>query len=450
MKDISYRENLTCEGNQLDAIGCHSVIILVGGSISKRRLFEQHILGVGHQRFSIVHLNPPSQQRRGREGAKTPWDPREYIGSLSDAFRIAAVIPMIDSVVCYCDSMNAKLGLSGNDPKTSLERVDKQKMQKACADVGLVHAKSVRVSSINQAIRVWQDSFGSNEVVLKPPRSGGCDGIAICSSIVEISEHMNRQLNAVNLEKLRNTDIVIQELIMIDYEYVINTVSLDGIHFVSDVWRGTPKRNGRLFLYDTQELVFDLASVKEIIEYTKSVLSAVGVRHGACHTEVGVVMNSKNNTIESIKLIEVNSRLAGEMRASNVIPGWRGEDQIYWLLISLIDPARLLKEGIPRSDPAYSNTVIVVFLQNTRYLSCSITDIGLEAIRRLPSFFRFGRSLGWANETVADKKSVRLGRTLDLVSSPGVVMLVGPSASQDASEVRRIEASLLYDPTHAS
>jgi hypothetical protein len=423
------------------------VIVIVGGSILKRRLFEHNIERLRLTNVSIVHLVPPTLTRRSADSFSSFSNIGDEILELSTRFRIIALIPLVDSVVGYCDAISAKLGLRGNNPDTSLLRVDKEKMQQACVSAGLDHAKSMRVSSVNEAIYVWKDHFGSGEVVLKPPRSGGCDGIAICSTIVEISHHVEQQLNAINLEKLRNTEIVIQELIRMTYEYVINTVTVDGIHFVCDVWRSAPKRNGNLFLYDTQELIIDLESVKEVIEYTKCVLTAVGVRHGACHTEVGVVMNKNNNTsIQSIYLIEVNCRLAGEIRTSYTLPGWNGEDQIFWLLISLIDPKKILTSGIPPSKPSPENTVSVIFLRNLKYQSCCISETGLETIKKLPSFFRFGRSLVWANETSKPKNVIRLGRTVDLISSPGVVMLVGPSARQDAYTVREIENSILYDP----
>jgi biotin carboxylase len=290
---------------------------------------------------------------------------------------------------------------------------------------------------------LWRDEFFSGEVVIKPPRSGGCDGVAVCGDIVSLSKHIQQQLLAINLEKIRNTELIIQEYLMVDCEYVVNTVSVRGRHFITDVWRSSPKRQSGFFLYDTQELVTDLGSVRDVIEYAKAVLTAVEVQHGACHIEIGSVESAESD--RALTLIEVNARLAGEIRTSNAIPGWYGFDQVYWFLKSILNPEEFDVE--PDLSELYSNdnpTVIVVFLQNLHHASCCLSNEGIESIRKLGSFFKFGRGLAYANERGTEISSRRIGRTVDLVSSPGVVMLVGPAAKDDVIRVRNIEKRYLY------
>lgn len=393
-----------------------------------------------------MHLNPPTLIRSVDSLAAPSWDPRDSISSLADNFNIVAVLPLIDSVVPQCDMICRKLGLRGNDPSTSLTRVDKEQMQSALGISGISSARSRRVSSVNEAISVWQTEFNSKPVVLKPPRSGGCDGVSVCSTILDVTSHFQRHLHVLNLERIRNTEMIMQELIEMDYEYVVNTVSVGGHHFVCDVWRGKGKRNGKQFIYDTQELVVDLDGIRYIIDYTKSVLTAVGVIFGACHTELGV--RYSNDRGASVYLIEVNPRLAGEIRTSDDIPGWNGRDQIYWLLTSIVDPAVLLERGIPKSLSSPDNTVIVVFLRNLKFHTCLIVEKGLNALRGLRSFSRFGRGLVWANDSNADRPTTRYTKTTDLVSSPGVVILMGPTAHYDAMRVRQIEETYLYQPLH--
>lgn len=71
---------------------------------------------------------------------------------------------------------------------------------------------SERVSSIEEALRVWEYNFNCQKVVCKPPRSGGSDGVQVCSDKNEIIACMQKFHNAINLERLRNTDIIMQEL----------------------------------------------------------------------------------------------------------------------------------------------------------------------------------------------------------------------------------------------
>ena len=414
-----------------------NVILLVGGSVIKRRLFEMHLQTLGCKDVGIVHLTPPSLVKMREQSCASSWDPRESLAEVSGHFRLIAVVPLIDSMVPFCDLMCQKLGIRGNDPSTSLMRVDKERMQRACSTAGVPHTRSHRISSLHEAICVWRDEFSSAEVVVKPVRSGGCDGVAVCTSIATLSDHVNRQLNALNLERTRNSELVMQEYLRVECEYVVNTVSINGVHFVCDVWRSSPKRSDEMFLYDTQELVTDLTTISHVIDYAKSVLNAVQVREGACHTEIGQCSDESGRM--RLSLIEVNPRLAGEIRTTNEIPGWCHFDQIYWLLVSILCPQRLVEAPLNSVTP----NVIVVFLKNTLAGSCYLQETGIALIRELPSFFRFGRGLAWANDRSLIKMH-RVGRTVDLVSSPGAVILVGTSAREDALKIRSIEKNSLY------
>jgi hypothetical protein len=436
MKDLIPDINPATTGPS-DASDFTSVIILVGGSVIKRRLFEMHLQALDYKDVGIVHLTPPNLAKMREQSCASSWDPRDSLSDFYDHFKLIAIVPLIDAMAPFCDLMCQKLGIRGNDPSTSLLRVDKECMQQACSAAGVPFTISRRIESLHEAICVWRDEFFSADVVVKPVRSGGCDGVAVCNSIANLSDHVNRQLNALNLERTRNSELVMQEYLRVECEYVVNTVSINGFHFVCDVWRSSPKRSGELFLYDTQELVTNLTSISHVIDYAKSVLNAVQVREGACHTEIGQCRDELDQI--RLSLIEVNPRLAGEIRTTNEIAGWHHFDQIYWLLVSILCPHRLVAAPLNSVTP----NVIVVFLKNSLAGPCYLLETGIALIRELPSFFRFGRGLAWANDRSLIKKH-RVGRTVDLVSSPGAVILVGASAREDALKIRSIEKNSLY------
>ena len=418
--------------------GASSVIVLVGGSVTKRRLFESHLKALGCSEIGIIHLSPQSVTTAKSPKSPFPWDPCAAVLSVSERFRILGIVPLVDSAVGFCDMLCQRMGIAGNDPQTSLHRTDKEEMQRACRAAGLRNIESVRISSLHEAISVWQTRFGSGEVVIKPPRSGGCDGVAVCATMVDVSTHVRQQLHKLNLEKHRNTELVVQEYMCMNSEFVINTVSSGGRHFVTDVWRSAPKRSGDSFIYDYQELVQDTERLGNIFDYTKKILDAVGVRHGACHVEVAASIDT-NGCVQDVVLIEVNARIAGEIRTSNLISGWDRGDQIFWLLVSLLFPPRLEKLNSLSHTPV---ATIAVFLRNLAFAQAALNQSCLEEIRRLASFSKFGRGLSWANSGA--NEGFRIGRTVDLVSSPGVVLLSGPTAAADARQVRLIEANSLY------
>ena len=51
---------------------------------------------------------------------------------------------------------------------------------------------SERVSWIEEALRVWEYNFNCQKVVCKPPRSGGSDGVQVCSNKNEIIGNMQK------------------------------------------------------------------------------------------------------------------------------------------------------------------------------------------------------------------------------------------------------------------
>ena len=401
--------------------------------------------------ISMVHLVQEPYKQTNETGG--PWDPSSAILGVCERFRVIALIPLIDSVVCYCDALSARLGLFGNDPETSFYRVDKEGMQRACRERGLGSIRSIRVSSEEHAVHVWEAEFGGGEVVCKPPRSGGGDGVQVCSTEEEIRTYMRRFHNALSLERFKNTDIVMQPVHGMSREFVVNTVSVKGNHFATDVWMSDTKRSGKqnVFLYDVQELVTDKKIANCVSEYVKQVLSACGVQYGACHTEVAGKMSAEGN-VSDLCLIEVNARVAGEIRTDAQIPGWSRYDQIFWLIQSIVAPIDRVAaiDDLPFSiNPASS--VLAVFLKNfSEKPACVVSLKGIETIRALPSFVRFGRGLAFLNNMRDDDFFSRclclppIGKTVDLISSPGVVVLVGPSAHQDANAIRILEANSLY------
>ena len=427
------------------------VIIIVGGSIIKRKLLETSLSSLNYKHVGIVHITRPIRPHSARaEGPRLnhtqSWDPRTVILAYSSRFQAAGIIPLIDSVVGHCDSVSAQLKLPGNDPLKFEIRVDKEKMQSALMQSDLPHAPSLRVSCLHDAISAWKSKFSSRPVVLKPPRSGGCDGVAVCASEREIACYLERYLNKLNLERLRNSEIVMQEFLQFNSEYIVNSVSVDGLHFITDVWNGKSKNSGSVFIYDTQELVTDYSSMQVLLDYTKAVLTTTGVRYGACHTELGVQVDDSGK-IEAYSLIEVNPRVAGEIRTCNSIPNWNRFDQVYWLILSIVDPTRFLHDTHNLPPLSQIPPVVAVFLRNPHHASCHLNVHALGTIRKLPSFSRFGRGLTPLNDIsdLAEWTSpIPAVKTVDLISSPGVVLLVGETAHTDTQTIREIEANSLY------
>lgn len=425
-----------------------NVIVLVGGSQIKRKLFESHIEALAYKQCGIVHLTatyglsvlPKSGLSEGFDG----WDPTEDIHKIAERFRITAVVPMIDSVVDKCDAVCVELNLKANSPLSSFRRVDKGFMHVSLASASLPNALSVRVSTTDEALRVWKEVFQERPTVLKPPRSGGCDGVVTCRSEADISEYMHRYHNKYNIERLINSEIIVQKRLEMNAEFVFNSVSDEGQHFFTDVWKSGSKATGSIFTYDTQELVTDLTPYLPVVEYVCKVLTALDVRYGACHTEVAVNLTELGVVIDFC-LIEVNPRIAGEIR-TDCLTDKTVYDQTYWLLMSIVEPQRFLVEAprvLGRSRPNTDDNVVAVFLKSPLVRSRLSKEALLE-IQKLPSFNRFGRALSFLNDKSHAEREIYASRTNGLLTCPGVVLLVGPTAHSDTKTIRGLETNSLY------
>ena len=419
------------------------MIVVFGGSSAKIDLFRFHLKEFGFNLFSM-----PMNDRLLLANAE-----KDIFNDLSQKNgQIVSVMSMIDSLVPLADRLSQKMGLSGNDPKTSQNRCDKFAMQKALKNFinqstseaarpyGVRLLETYKCSSVGEGLHKWNELFHNNPVVLKPPKSGGCDGVHLCRSESEISNAIVSELGRVNIESIKNDSLILQEYLEPEgrVDFVVNTVSSNGKHMVTDIWMSVSKdvdKSGR-FLYDKQELVNDGRDIANVVDFAFLVLEAVGLKFGAAHLEI----SSQNN---QFSLIEIDARIAGEVRTS-YLPKyvWNFEDQLYWLSKSIADPFTFNRISEPFSIPTSSMRVISVFLKcplDTGYLY-------FQQFLSLRSFFRFGRGLNVINGYLKNTKflkSIKLPKvvkTVDLLSCPGVVILIGEFAEDDAYTIRRWEA----------
>lgn len=414
-------------------------VLVLGGSFSKKLLLESHIQLMTSDKFEVLHIQG-LPKRHGEFNTKLGLPNASMLetGILENILvkgrTIMKVIPLVDSLVRFADIMNKQAGVPTNDIETWRCRVDKGCMQECLKSQGLSFCQSVRVSSCEEALYAWTNSFGRRPVVLKPPQSGGSDGVILCRSSSEIAAYMKIYLHKVNLERNLNSEIIMQEYVVPVWEYIVNTVSLNGSHKITDVWVSPPKHGEHCrFLYDYQKLV--PCPPQSVLSYTFQVLDACGVVSGACHTEVAWLASGQ------CKLIEINPRVAGEVRTSNDIPGWNSFDQIYWLVRSILFPLKFLQEE-PLESSSLETKCIAVFLRSPFSGKLHVKQL-LELTKSLPSFHKFGRGLAVLNTSVAASLDLPIVPTVDLISSPGVIVLVGQSAENDYSLIRQRE-SLLY------
>ena len=120
------------------------------------------------------------------------------------------------------------------NPIENLEAMTlKDKMQERIAENGLRHIRGQVIYSIEEAIEYY-DKAGLKEVVVKPVYSAGSVGVRICLNKEEMISSLEEVFNEFNEYGEKNTKVVIQERID-GTEYIVNTVSCNGIHRITTI-----------------------------------------------------------------------------------------------------------------------------------------------------------------------------------------------------------------------
>ena len=223
-----------------------------------------------------------------------------------------AVVPGTESGIEVAERLAAILDLSGNDPMTLDRRRDKFETIKSLKGVGLPHPISHVFDKATDALS-WIERHGLRRIVIKPCSSAGSDRVvpafleegndAGFESLVR--DVFDDVLSRPNIFGEPNSGVLVQEFIE-GPEYVVDTVSCNGDHKVTDVWIYKKIRLGEHdFVYKSEHLlnVDDLPT--GLVEYALSALDALDIRFGPAHMEL---IQSKNS---HPYLIDIGARPSG-------------------------------------------------------------------------------------------------------------------------------------------
>ncbi len=321
----------------------------------------------------------------------------------------AAVLTGSEFGVELADRLAARLGLPGNDPENSAARRDKSLMAEQVAKAGLPVAAQLRTASSEEAL-AWFQARGGAPVVAKPLDSAGSDNVFICHNEAQLHAAIDCILGATNLMMRSNLAMLLQEYLE-GSEYVINSVSHNGEHWITDVWKCTKALtiDGRK-IYDREDLLpAEAPELDALIGYVEGVLDALSISHGPAHTEVIL-------TAQGPRLLETGARLSG-LANPPALQAATGNDQIALTCTSYLEPQKLA--SLPKRYR---------LLQHARGMNLIARQRGAFAptevrqrLEALPSFHSARLRLAEGGEKTP---------TVDLNSSPGAVFLVHPSADR--------------------
>ncbi|GAB7143791.1 ATP-grasp domain-containing protein [Mycobacterium riyadhense] len=307
-----------------------------------------------------------------------------YRGSLDETvsdvlpFRPVAVIAGCDHGVEFADALSEALhpltGAPTNGTALSAARRDKYLMIERIKDCGLRGARQIKVRSEDQ-LRDWHAQLGGM-AILKPLRSAANDGVTWCPTPEDSLLAFRRLNGRENVVNLPNDGVVAQEY-LIGAEYLVNTVSRDGLHHVCDIWKTHRiSANGVADLVVACQILPSTGEIQDqLVPYALDVLDALDIRYGAGHIEIKM-------TPDGPCLIEVGARVAGQD-----LPGYTamavGESQTEWMVDAYINPDRF-KQRHGRPYELARNVAWALMVAPRSGVLAGYR--GLEAIKELESF----------------------------------------------------------------
>jgi biotin carboxylase len=327
----------------------------------------------------------------------------------------------------FADLLSDALGLASNGTALSVARRDKYVQIETLRAAGLRATRQLLVSSAAE-LAAWHAERGGR-IVVKPIRSAAGDGVHFCTTPEESVAAYHAILGSENIFSNRNDAVVAQEYLY-GGEFVVDTVSCDGQHHVTDIWKYEKlTANGITDLTCGVRLLPRHGDAQaELVPYAFDVLDALGIRYGAAHLEIKL-------TPDGPCLVEVGCRMAGLDLPGFCQPAL-GEGQLEWIVDAYVRPARFAA----RAKDGYEIRKHVVSAW-----AVSTMDATLTSYPCLPVLENF--------ESLYDIRPLvrpggRLRRTVDDLTTPLIVNLMHPIeevVDRDFGTFRYLDGPAFYE-----
>ncbi len=251
---------------------------------------------------------------------------------------------------------------------------------------------------------------------MKPVYSAASVGVRLCSDRQEMIEAVKEVFNLTGVYGNELKELVIQERIM-GQEYVVDTVSCNGIHRVTTIWKYNKimtDEGGNIYDYD--ETVTELGiGESELVEYAYDVADALGVKYGPVH---GEYMIDEKGPV----LIEVNCRPHGDSLDRKFMDFISGQHETDSALDSYLNPEKFNLERM-KGYHLFAQGVVKNFIipKDLIARSSPMNSIGVN----LKSFFK--------TDLHSIEKPEAFSKTQDLETSGGTIYL----AHKDPNQLQR-------------
>ena len=328
------------------------------------------------------------------------------------------IIPGSDLGIPWANKMSYELGLPANNPELLDKMMDKRCMQESIRNSNLRYIRSKVITSFDEA-KEFISETDSSKVVVKPAIGRASVGVCICMNDDDLRDAivLNEDISS------QDDEMIIQEYVGGD-EYVLDSVSCNGVNRIVAGYKYEKiQTDGGAPIYDYLITVDENdSSFKEIMEYHKKVILAIGVEYGAIHAEYKI--DEKGPA-----LMEVNCRVNGGVQLYFVEDKAWGYHHAGVSLEAYLNPDEFMKKC---DDLVYMNEVYVrkdLIVPE----ECYVTKSNVETVFK--DLESFECAIAFGEDRVYPK-------TVDLSTCGGIIHLVNKDRTKlmdDLATVKKTE-----------
>eukprot|EP01038_Epipyxis_sp_PR26KG_P011809 gene11809-15803_t len=403
--------------------------LVAKGTAVNPTLMVQHDNGHPNQKFAI------SQTLAAIESSNAP---------------ILAILPGAETGVELADHLAARYGTRNNGEDKTEARRNKYLMQELIRSAGIRAIQQQLCRSEQEVTNFFNNSLLTppaplkKRCVVKPNESAGTDSVYLCDSLEDAIKAFHAIHNNTNGLGQINDGALCQEFLA-GTEFVIDGVSRDGVYKVTAIWQYDKRSvNGANFVYFGMSLRNGGEGadkeVRSLIEYSKTVVKALGIMNGPSHMEVMSMPSIDKDTglvQHTPCLVEVGSRChGGEASWLPVAMECIGYSQLDATLNCYLRPDRF--DSLP-SEPKLIHHGCEAFLVSYSEGILQDMQAGMNIIRNLQSFRRM---------EMMTQPGVMLKPTIDCFTRPGSIQMVNESEEallKDYKIIRDLEITGLFE-----
>ncbi len=336
-------------------------------------------------------------------------------------YDFCCVIPGTESGVILAAQIAKRLSLPYNGGNNMDALRNKFEMQRMLKENNVNYIKSQKIYNVKQALAFYHDNH-DKPIVIKYTQSSASNGIFICENESDIKLAI-RNLKKPDIYGHTDSYCLAQEYIN-GTEYIVNCVSHDSKHIITDIWKYTKVQVNKHPVYDKVILMEGSQDTIDTFKnYVCSVLDALQIKRGPSHNEIKITEDGR------IFLIEVGVRpCGGDLYLPDCITKALPYNPMDWAIDSYVDEQAFLEH---KDTYTLIGQYIVKFLISREN----------RKITKLPNAKIFEQLDSVVHTNLQPLESqMEFKITKDLDTKPGVLYLVNKDNHQLLKDLTFIEA----------